>query len=167
MRRHFATELLEDRHDDAAHADRWILSYADFITLLFAFFVVMYSISSVNDGKLSVLSASLAAVFQDPQVAAALAERRRLRDGTADAEPANVHPDGLDGALDGAFGDGAWLSDPLALDPADLGAVVAALVAARPALAVSVRESDDWTEIELPAGTTFGADGRLDPASAA
>jgi len=31
--------------------DRWLISYADFVTLLFAFFVVMYSISSVNEEK--------------------------------------------------------------------------------------------------------------------
>ena len=30
--------------------ERWLVSYADFITLLFAFFVVMYSISSINGG---------------------------------------------------------------------------------------------------------------------
>ncbi len=29
---------------------------ADFITLLFAFFVVMYSISSINEGKYKILS---------------------------------------------------------------------------------------------------------------
>lgn len=45
---------------------RWVLSYADFITLLFAFFVVMYSISSVNDGKFRVLSDSMVTVFNDP-----------------------------------------------------------------------------------------------------
>ena len=44
--------------------ERWVISYADFITLLFAFFVVMYSISSVNEGKYKVLSDSLVEVFQ-------------------------------------------------------------------------------------------------------
>ena len=43
--------------------ERWLVSYADFITLLFAFFVVMYSISSVNEGKFRVLSHSLVASF--------------------------------------------------------------------------------------------------------
>ena len=43
--------------------DRWLVSYADFITLLFAFFVVMYSISSVNEGKYKVLSESLEGIF--------------------------------------------------------------------------------------------------------
>jgi len=47
--------------------DRWLVSYADFITLLFAFFVVMYSISSVNDGKYRVLSDSLEATFTPPK----------------------------------------------------------------------------------------------------
>ncbi len=41
-----------------------MVSYADFITLLFAFFVVMYSISSVNEGKYRVLSDALVAAFR-------------------------------------------------------------------------------------------------------
>lgn len=43
--------------------ERWLISYADFITLLFAFFVVMYAISSVNVGKYKVFSASLVTAF--------------------------------------------------------------------------------------------------------
>ena len=43
--------------------DRWLISYADFITLLFAFFVVMYAISSVNEGKYRVFGASLTEAF--------------------------------------------------------------------------------------------------------
>jgi chemotaxis protein MotB len=39
------------------------VSYADFITLLFAFFVVMYAISSVNTGKYKVLSDALGSAF--------------------------------------------------------------------------------------------------------
>ena len=40
--------------------------YADFITLLFAFFVVMYSISSINEGKYRVLSDTLTNAFVTP-----------------------------------------------------------------------------------------------------
>lgn len=43
--------------------DRWLVSYADLVTLLFAFFVVMYAISQVNEGKYRVLSASLNSAF--------------------------------------------------------------------------------------------------------
>ncbi|MCX4028945.1 flagellar motor protein MotD [Endozoicomonas sp. SM1973] len=46
--------------------ERWLVSYADFITLLFAFFVVMYSISSVNEGKYRILSETLVGVFSEP-----------------------------------------------------------------------------------------------------
>lgn len=52
-----------EEHSD--NHERWVISYADFVTLLFAFFVVMYSISSVNDGKYRVLSDSLVAAFQN------------------------------------------------------------------------------------------------------
>ena len=44
--------------------ERWLVSYADFITLLFAFFVVLYSMSSVNEGKYRVLSDSMMAAFR-------------------------------------------------------------------------------------------------------
>jgi chemotaxis protein MotB len=42
-----------------------MVSYADFITLLFAFFVVMYSISSVNEGKYKSLTHSLGSAFSN------------------------------------------------------------------------------------------------------
>jgi len=51
---------------ESDNADRWLVSYADFITLLFAFFVVMYAISSVNDGKYRVLSDTLVEAFKTP-----------------------------------------------------------------------------------------------------
>jgi chemotaxis protein MotB len=48
--------------------DRWLVSYADFITLLFAFFVVMYAVSTVNEGKYRVLSDSLVSAFRNVTV---------------------------------------------------------------------------------------------------
>ncbi len=51
------------REEEHPNHERWLVSYADFITLLFAFFVVMYSISSVNDGKYRVLSETLTDAF--------------------------------------------------------------------------------------------------------
>jgi chemotaxis protein MotB len=54
------------RSEEHENHERWLVSYADFITLLFAFFVVMYSISSVNEGKYRVLSDSIVAAFRDP-----------------------------------------------------------------------------------------------------
>lgn len=54
--------IRNNKHQEE-NQDRWMVSYADFITLLFAFFVVMYSISSVNEGKYRVLSESLTQAF--------------------------------------------------------------------------------------------------------
>lgn len=46
-----------------------MVSYADFVTLLFAFFVVMYSISSVNKGKYETFSESLdQALFHNEKI---------------------------------------------------------------------------------------------------
>jgi len=51
----------EEEHENH---ERWLISYADFITLLFAFFVVMYAISSINEGKYRVLSDALNSAFR-------------------------------------------------------------------------------------------------------
>ena len=58
-----ARKKLQEDHENH---ERWLVSYADFITLLFAFFVVMYALSSVNEGKYRVLSDSLVSAFQQP-----------------------------------------------------------------------------------------------------
>jgi chemotaxis protein MotB len=55
----------KQKHEEHENLERWLVSYADFITLLFAFFVVMYSISSVNEGKYRVLSDTLVSAFRE------------------------------------------------------------------------------------------------------
>jgi chemotaxis protein MotB len=45
--------------------DRWLVSYADFMTLLFAFFATMYAISSVDAKKLSTVAHALHVAFDD------------------------------------------------------------------------------------------------------
>src|ERR1700728_3568189 len=53
------------RHqEEHENHERWAIPYADLLTLLLAFFVVMYAISSVNAGKYRVLSDSLFAAFR-------------------------------------------------------------------------------------------------------
>jgi chemotaxis protein MotB len=52
------------RHEDHMNHEAWAIPYGDLITLLLAFFVVMYAISSVNEGKFRVLSDSLQAAFR-------------------------------------------------------------------------------------------------------
>ncbi|WHZ25214.1 MAG: Flagellar motor rotation protein MotB [Nitrospira sp.] len=55
--------MAKHKHEEHENHERWLVSYADFITLLFAFFVVMYSISSVNVGKYRTVSESIRAAL--------------------------------------------------------------------------------------------------------
>jgi chemotaxis protein MotB len=52
------------KHEEHTNHEAWAIPYADLLTLLLAFFVVMYAISSVNAGKYRVLSDSLFAAFR-------------------------------------------------------------------------------------------------------
>jgi len=54
---------MKKKPEEHENHERWLVSYADFITLLFAFFVVMYAVSSVNEGKYRTLSESLVSAF--------------------------------------------------------------------------------------------------------
>lgn len=51
---------------ESTHPHRWMVSYADFMTLLFAFFVVMYAVSVVNNQKFERMSHALIGVFESP-----------------------------------------------------------------------------------------------------
>ncbi|MCW5298314.1 flagellar motor protein MotD [Herbaspirillum lusitanum] len=59
------------REEEHENHERWLVSYADFITLLFAFFVVMYAISQVNEGKYKILADSLINAFGKEPVSTA------------------------------------------------------------------------------------------------
>lgn len=57
------------RHHDARGGhDRWLLSYADLVTLLLALFTTLYAASSVDAGKLAPLQTSLREAFDAPPV---------------------------------------------------------------------------------------------------
>jgi chemotaxis protein MotB len=76
----FKRESLEEPENQ----DRWLISYADFITLLFAFFVVMYSVSSVNQHKYQQFSNSIDVAFNGTHLArkeANLNEKRMNAEG--------------------------------------------------------------------------------------
>lgn len=52
----------EEEHE--SH-ERWLVSYSDFMTLLLAFFVVMYALSSINEGKYRIMSSSIMNAFRN------------------------------------------------------------------------------------------------------
>ncbi|MGA2967359.1 MAG: flagellar motor protein MotB [Terriglobales bacterium] len=53
------------RRPARANRDRWLVSYADFITLLFAFFVVLYASSQVDKRKVGKLALAIQVAFQE------------------------------------------------------------------------------------------------------
>ncbi len=59
---------------------RWVVSYADFITLLFAFFVVMYAISSVNVSKYKSMAEGMHTAFTTKNNKKAIAELAQQKD---------------------------------------------------------------------------------------
>lgn len=72
--------------EEQENHERWLVSYADFITLLFAFFVVMYAISSVNEGKYRVLSDTMVEAFSEQLKEDEQAEIPLLTPRTQDGE---------------------------------------------------------------------------------
>lgn len=59
------------KHKPHSNHDRWLVSYADFITLLFAFFVVLYSVAQVDRKKVVELAEAIQQAFGNPQTAPA------------------------------------------------------------------------------------------------
>ena len=52
------------KHEEHVNAEAWAIPYGDLVTLLLALFVVMYAMSSVNEGKYRILSDSMVAAFR-------------------------------------------------------------------------------------------------------
>lgn len=60
------TMAKKHKHEDHVNHEAWAIPFGDLIILLLAFFVVMYAVSSVNEGKYRVAAASLAEAFNGP-----------------------------------------------------------------------------------------------------
>jgi chemotaxis protein MotB len=52
------------KHEEHENHERWLITYADLITLLLIFFVIMYSMSKIDVAKYTELSKSLAFQFK-------------------------------------------------------------------------------------------------------
>lgn len=77
-------------HAEHENLERWLVSYADFITLLFAFFTTMYAISSVDAQKMGRMVLSMQAAF-DTSIFPAGNSKLNLSDtGSAPAPPNNA-----------------------------------------------------------------------------
>ena len=68
-------------HEEHENHERWLISYADFITLLFAFFVVMFASSQTDKGKAQQVSDSVKRALEGEKASAVIAA---ILGGTAD-----------------------------------------------------------------------------------
>src|SRR5438105_12693906 len=56
------------KHPEHVNHERWLVSYADFITLLFAFFVVMFAASNSDQKKAGKIAQAVQAAFSEMAV---------------------------------------------------------------------------------------------------
>jgi chemotaxis protein MotB len=66
-RRGHARRGHEEEHEGHENHERWLVSYADMMTLLMVLFIVMFAISSINQGKFDQLKQGLHNGFGTPQ----------------------------------------------------------------------------------------------------
>ncbi|HET9865469.1 MAG TPA: flagellar motor protein MotD [Steroidobacteraceae bacterium] len=86
------------KHEEHTNHEAWAIPYGDLITLLLAFFVVMYAISSINEGKFRVLSDSLQAAFRGtPRTLEPVQVGQKTRGSGADIAMTIVEQSMIDG----------------------------------------------------------------------
>ncbi|HVN04270.1 MAG TPA: flagellar motor protein MotB [Bryobacteraceae bacterium] len=78
--------------EEHANHERWLVSYADFITLLFAFFVVMFSTAQADHGKAARVSESVRKALEDGQVKAVVAAILGAPDANGKGNALTQHP---------------------------------------------------------------------------
>ena len=130
--------------------DRWILSYADFITLLFAFFVALYSLSLKNSGDEQRLKETLHGVFDAVQKSIKpinigepiIGEPKDVE--VVEAKPIPAAPPTIEESKSSAVY--ALLSQVVENQFSGLHA----------SGQISVSESADWVSLELKSGLLFG-----------
>lgn len=172
-------------HEDHINHEAWAIPYGDLITLLLAFFVVMYAISSINQGKYRVLSEALHAAFSGaPRSVRPIQIGPHNLSGTRGQNTVQVlETHNLDTSIGGIARD---LRNPsrlprlrlpvspagvaLARAQASLGhlddAVAKALAPLVRKQLVRVRRSQLWLEIEIGSDVLFDSGSAQMPASA-
>ncbi|HTR38867.1 MAG TPA: flagellar motor protein MotB [Bryobacteraceae bacterium] len=62
--------MARKKHEEHENHERWLVSYADFITLLFAFFVVMFATSQTDKSKAQAVSDSVKKALEGESIKA-------------------------------------------------------------------------------------------------
>lgn len=88
--------MSKKKHEEHVNTEAWAIPYGDLVTLLLALFVVLYSTSSVNQGKYRVLAESLVAAFRgDPSSSSPLHINKTAQGKAGDTNMSGMRPSAL------------------------------------------------------------------------
>ncbi|WP_340674577.1 flagellar motor protein MotD [Paraperlucidibaca sp.] len=148
------------KHEDHVNHEAWAIPFGDLIILLLAFFVVMYAISSVNEGKYRVAAASMAEAFNGPpkslapvQVGEVAAMAKLLTTAPSLSKPQAMGPGGS--LLDG--GQGAGLNSTTKQVEEMASAVKAAMADLIDKNVIVVRTTPQGIEVEIQTDILFAS----------
>ena len=174
------------RHEEHQNHEAWAIPYGDLVTLLLAFFVVMYAMSSVNAGKYRVLSNALNAAFRGtpttPELVPIGSQQVTLEEQLPAATVAQLFNAGVpvqrgvrspqagDGSAEKGSKEGLALAQAEAAKAKELADVAADVTGVLGALIksnqVQVKIRHDAVEVQIGADMLF-ASGMADPSPAA
>jgi chemotaxis protein MotB len=153
----------KQKHEDHVNTEAWAIPYGDLVTLLLAFFVVMYALSTINEGKFRVLSDSLQAAFRGtPSSIKPVQVGEKSRGSGADIAMTIVQQSMLDGQprkmLEPVTVQPPPSDRPIAKQLArvadELETAMQSLVAAN---LVTVRRHEFWLEVEVRTDILFAS----------
>ncbi|MEJ1961941.1 MAG: flagellar motor protein MotD [Gammaproteobacteria bacterium] len=173
------------KHEEHLNHEAWAIPYGDLVTLLLAFFVVMYAISSVNEGKYRILSDSLFAAFRgSPRTMEPVQVGEKQVGSGADVKTTLVEQGMIQGqprSMLAPIPVKTGLPDAAAAEKAELNARQTARAKALQQVAdqvaramddlvkanlVIVRRTDFWIEVEIKTDILFpSASAQLEPAA--
>ena len=136
------------------HLDRWLVSYADYMTLIFALFVVLYSVAIVNKEEYRAVIEGMTQAFNQAPRSDGLLEGRgdnpvsaapSLLESQASASPSRAPITGTPVSQDGT----ALAQIDMQIQES-MGALVDAGV-------VKLAQDDNWLTVELSSGLLFNS----------
>ena len=144
------------------HLDRWLVSYADYMTLMFALFVVLYAMAVVKEDNFDVLSESLGEIFHlKGEEGTGTTGTGELKHQVSQQQSQQGNdllpekgPEQLENNLTITQQTNKKLGKPLAALRQDLETALKQLVDAGIA---KLDVNDDWLTIELSSGLLFGS----------
>ena len=153
----------QHQHDEPEQLDRWLVSYADYMTLMFALFVVLYAMSVVKDEEFSALADTLTNVFERPAKTGSGSSGRGVLPQAAPQSDFDRYGSSLESAEGPELvADASTLSDvrqqflgsPLVSLEQELNQALANLIEQG---VVNIQQDENWLIIELNSGLLFAS----------